>query len=309
MSLLITGGSAVDIVYSEVPRMPNWANHTEFTAANLELLRRPPLVTLGGNGANAAYVAARCGARVILHTNLGTDSFGDLAAGWLRTAGCRVSSPRSGSAGTAVNVTATNRHHQRATLYYSGQSPTLPPSKQVVADWALVCGWPHPPIFLLQAWAARLRILGTRLALDVGPLLRPPPRLTSLRALLEHLDLLLGNEYELCALARARTARTAMRRLRAVFDGDVIMKCGPHGAAWLPAGAIKLREFSGVQIKAVNTIGAGDSFNGALLAVLDRGDSIPLAIPFANHVAASVVASDRGVIGVRVPNSKALAQR
>ncbi|HEY1107601.1 MAG TPA: PfkB family carbohydrate kinase, partial [Opitutaceae bacterium] len=87
-SLAIVGCTVVDIIFPDTPRLPRWPRHTEFTAANLIQLPRAPLVTIGGNGANAAYVAARRGARVTLHTAIGDDILGGLAHAWLRDAGC-----------------------------------------------------------------------------------------------------------------------------------------------------------------------------------------------------------------------------
>ena len=124
MALLIVGGTVVDLIFPRVPHLPHWPEHTEFTAANLILLSEPPLVTIGGNGANAAYVAARCGAVAQLHTNIGTDAFGSLARRWLDESGCITrDTPHAGR--TAVNVTAANARLQRATLFYPGDAPLV----------------------------------------------------------------------------------------------------------------------------------------------------------------------------------------
>ena len=79
MSLVVVGGTAIDIIITGAPRLPVWPQHSEFTPANLVLLPKSPLVTLGGNGANAAYVAACNGAHVDLATNIGGDAFGTVA--------------------------------------------------------------------------------------------------------------------------------------------------------------------------------------------------------------------------------------
>ncbi len=82
MSLFVIGGTAVDIIVTRAPRFPVWPQHNEFTSANLVLLEKSPLVTLGGNGANAAYVAACGGAGVDLATNIGADALGTTARHW-----------------------------------------------------------------------------------------------------------------------------------------------------------------------------------------------------------------------------------
>jgi ribokinase len=80
-----------------------------------------------------------------------------------------------------------------------------------------------------------------------------------------------------------------------------VIKLGADGALWLPSGSAKPQRVPGHRIVVANTVGAGDTFNGALLAALERGRSFPAALRFANAMAASVVRSARGVVGVRPP--------
>jgi ribokinase len=279
-----------------VPRLPAWPDHTEFTSANLTLLAEPPLVTIGGNAANAAYVAARCDASVTLHTNAGRDSFGDLARAWLEAAGCRMVSP-AGVRRTAVNVTAADARHRRATLFYPGSPPVLPAAVRGFSH-VLVCGWPHPPPAALarslRAWRAR----GVRTAYDAGPLLGAIPTLAGLRPVLAALDLFLANEHEILAVARAARLEVALARLRRVFAGHIVIKLGARGAVWLPSGTNEPKPAPGRAVRVINTVGAGDTFNGALLAALDARANFPAALRFANAVAARVVRSPHGVLGL-----------
>lgn len=300
MNLVIVGGTVVDVIFCGLRRLPSWPEHTEFTPANLVQTARAPLVTLGGNGANAAFVAARGGARVTLHTALANDAPGGLARGWLEGAGCRVRTT-GGSPATAVNVTATNPRHRRATLFYPGSPVPLPCG----AAWprgvraVLVCGWPHPPLPAIAEAFAALRARRVLTAFDPGPLLGRAWTLATLQPLLGRLDLLLANDHELRTIARADDLATALRRFRRVFAGHVIAKCGGDGAWWLPAGSEKPRAFRCRRVRVKNTVGAGDAFNGALLARIVRGAAYSSAINAANRAAGGVVASARGVLGAR----------
>lgn len=300
MSIVVVGGTTVDLIFHGLNRLPAWPDHTEFTSANLVMPGQAPLVTLGGNGANAAYVAAACGGQVTLQTSLGADALGSQASEWLQAVGCRVHlSARA--ADTAVNVTATDSRHRRATLFYPGAPVALPKlagdSRRPHA--VLVCGWPHPPLPLIARQFAVLRARGVLTAFDPGPLLSGPWTLKDLDPVLAHLDLLLVNHHELRVLARASGFATALKRFRARHAGDIVVKCGDRGALWLAAGKHAARSFPGRSVRAVNTVGAGDTFNGALLAALARGQAFPAAIRAANRLAAKVVASPRGVLGVR----------
>jgi sugar/nucleoside kinase (ribokinase family) len=300
MSLAIVGGTVVDLIFPRVRRLPAWPRHTESTPANLELLREPPIVTLGGNGANAAFVAARCGAAVTLHTQLGDDTLGVLARGWLDAAGCRL---RLGDRGvrTAVNVTAANPSLARATFFYPGAPVVMPKftNGRHASTHLLVCGWPHPPFAELTTALRALRRRGVFIALDAGPILGRPWSLAKLRPALAELSLFLVNEFELRQITRAARLGQALKRLRRDFSGHVVIKRGAEGALWLPANAEVPRAFAGRRVRVINTLGAGDSFNGALLAGLSLGATFPVALGRACTVAASVVNSPRGVLGVR----------
>ncbi len=296
--LAIIGGTVVDTILPDTKQLPTWPEHTEFTARNLVLLKNPPLVTIGGNGANAAYVAARRGATVTLHTALGTDGLGSLARQWLREARVAVQSPKQVTT-TALNVTAANKKHQRATFFYPGTPPIIPHTKLLRDSPAavLVCGWPHPPLAQIAHTFKSLRKKSILTALDTGPILEKPWTLTGLRPVLAALDLLLTNEHELLAISRTKQLTTALTKLRRTFRGHIILKRGADGVWWLAPSSDTPQIVAPHEIKAVNTVGAGDTFNGALLAAWLRGLKPLAAIREANRVAAKVVASHRGVLG------------
>ncbi|MES2694699.1 MAG: carbohydrate kinase family protein [Verrucomicrobiota bacterium] len=298
-SLAIVGSTVVDIILPDTPRLPRWPTHTEFTSDNLVLLPRPPLVTIGGNGANAAYVAARRGARVSLHTTLGDDSLGQLARTWLRDAGCTLHTS-SRRVATALNVTAADRRQRRATFFHPPAVPPLPRfSRNATLPHAvLVCGWPHPPLPTLTRFFRQLRPRSVLTALDPGPILGEPWPLADFARVLAHTDLLLLNEHELRTLSRQPSLAAAQRWIRSACPGDIVIKRGPRGALWLPRANAPAVSIAAPAIRPINTVGAGDTFNGALLAALVAGKPLSRALREAATLAARVVASGRGVLGV-----------
>jgi ribokinase len=295
MSLAIVGCTVVDVIFSRVPRLPVWPRHTEFTATNLVLLDHGPIVTLGGNGANAAYVAAAAGAKVELHTRIGDDALGAVARGWLRRSGCRVVARAGGS--TAINVTAANDRMERTSMFHPGERFALP--RQSRARFILVCGWPHPPLTTLVRDFAAAQGRGTFTALDAGPILGRPWSRAALRPVLARLDLFLANEYEVGRLMQTADLANALIQLRRDFEGHVVIKRGARGALWLPAGSKRSQQFPRRRVRVVNTVGAGDSFNGALLGALSQGADMPAALDVAMRTAARVVASPRGILGIQ----------
>jgi ribokinase len=302
MSLVVVGGTVVDIIITNAPRLPAWPRHSEFTPANLVLLAEAPLVTLGGNGANAAYIAARCGASVDLQTNLGKDCFGAMARGWLTAAGCRVLDS-VGNKRTGINMTAANARHARATFFYPGASPSLPQLRKIPPETThfLVTGWPHPSFSAIDRCFRLLRHQGRFTAMDIGPFLGRPWPLKELKPLLASLSLLLANEYELNALTRSTDLATSLRRIRRCFDGHIVVKRGNRGALWLAESSPEQRHIPASRVRAVNTVGAGDSFNGALLAALCKQKEFAQALNYATKMAARVVASRHGVLGLTTP--------
>lgn len=298
-SLAIVGCTVVDIIFPDTPRLPRWPRHTEFTSANLIQLPQPPLVTIGGNGANAAYVAARRGARVSLHTAIGDDILGGLAQTWLRDAGCSVHTGARGGS-TSLNVTAADKGQRRATLFHppiATRLPRLPLSALPRA--VLVCGWPHPPLPQLKQFFRSLRRRGVMTALDPGPLLGPLWPTAALAELLKHVDLLLLNEHELRRLSRRPSLTAALRWARTACPGDIVVKRGAKGALWISRDREEPEEVATPKVRVINTVGAGDTFNGALLAALVDEQPLARALRTAATTAAHVVASGRGVLGVK----------
>jgi len=300
MSLVVVGGTVVDIIITRAPRLPTWPGHSEFTPANLVLLGDAPLITLGGNGANAAYVAACSGVQVDLSTNVGDDPFGTVARGWMTSVGCRFL--RSSKMNrTAINITAANAHHARATFFYPGTPPNLPALRDLPLKTThfLVCGWPHPPFPQLERCFRSLKRKRVFTAMDTGPFLGRPWALTELKPLFPFLDLLLANEYELNALTRSADLSVSLRKLRQHFHGHLVVKRGSQGALWLPELSSEPRVIRALKVRAVNTVGAGDSFNGALLGALALKKEFAFALAHAVKVAAKVVASKQGVLGAK----------
>lgn len=298
MSLVVVGGTVVDIIIAGAPRLPTWPRHSEFTPANLVLLADAPLVTLGGNGANAAYVAACSGARVDVLTNVGEDSFGTMARGWMTDAGCHFL--RSGKIRrTAINVTAANARHARATFFYPGTPATLPLPRDLPLEMThfLACGWPHPPFPRLERCFRSLRRKGVFTAMDTGPFLGQPWTPAEMQPLFPSLNLLLTNEYELNAVTRSASLSMSLKKLRKYFHGHLVVKRGNRGALWLPESSCEPHVIQAPRVRAVNTVGAGDSFNGALLAALTLKHEFAQALAHAVKMAAKVVASKRGVLG------------
>jgi ribokinase len=75
----------------------------------------------------------------------------------------------------------------------------------------------------------------------------------------------------------------------------VLVTLGAAGCALFRPGLPPARE-TGYPMNVVDTVGAGDTFNGALAAALARGEALPRAVRWANAAGALSV-TGRGAIG------------
>jgi sugar/nucleoside kinase (ribokinase family) len=161
----------------------------------------------------------------------------------------------------------------------------------------LICGWPHPPFRRLAKFLADLVGRNIFTALDAGPFLKKRWTLAAIKPVLPYIRLFLVNEYELKAITAISDMKESMARLRRVFSGHIVLKRGARGACWISEHSNERKDIAPFRTRALNTVGAGDSFNGALLARLTLGSDFPRALAFATKVAARVVSSPRGVLG------------
>jgi ribokinase len=241
----------------------------------------------GGKGANQAVAARRLGAEVRLVACLGSDAFGDQIAEQLAREGI----PSDGlhrvpdsSTGIALIVVDSEGRNQIAVA--PGANHRLDPARVKIADlkWAqlLLCQLETPLPTVLSALETARR-LGVFTILNPAPSRPLPPEIFPL------VDLLTPNELEASALTGVRInglngAAEAGKRLLALGVKRVIVTLGAQGA--LLCDGNSTFHFPAFPVRAVDTVAAGDAFNGALAVGLAAGGSLKEAIPLANAAGA-----------------------
>ncbi|MEZ5097873.1 MAG: carbohydrate kinase family protein [Nocardioides sp.] len=224
-------------------------------------------LVVGGSASITAHGAARLGLGVALVAVVGDDALG----GWLRErlsdAGVDASRVRATSAaGTGASVLL-DRGGDRAILTHLGAIgllspddlhglPDLPARHVHVASYFLL---PADVRAALPAQLARWRAAGATTSVDSND---DPSRRWDVDALFAVVDIALPNEAEERALAAAGAWEG--------FDGEVVVKQGPGGAAWR-RGEDSLSVPAPPPERLVDTTGAGDSFNAAYLAARFAG--------------------------------------
>ncbi|MDR7272231.1 ribokinase [Pelomonas saccharophila] len=251
---------------------------------------------LGGKGANQAVAAARLGARVALAARVGLLENGAAMVEQLKGEGVdtrAVAQPADEVPGVALIVVgAEDAENQIVTV--AGSNGTLP-LEQVEALELTGLRWlvaqQELPLQSVARAFERAHAAGVKTILNAAPF-RP-----GCEALLPLVDLLVVNELEAQALITTLGGGTAepealARALRAKGPAAVLVSLGAEGLCWVDAEGT--RRVPARKVKAVDTVGAGDTLVGALVTALAEGQLVADALAFA-QAAAAIAVSRPGV--------------
>lgn len=246
---------------------------------------------LGGKGANQAVAAARLGARVALAARVGLKENGAAMVAQLQAEGVdirAIAQPADEVPGVALIVVgAEDAENQIVTV--AGSNGTLPLAQVEALDMTglrwLVAQQELPLASIARAFE-RARAAGVKTVLNAAPF-RPGSE-----SLLPLVDLLVVNSLEAQALVTtlgggvARPVALA-ESLRMQGPGAVLVSLGADGLCWVDADGPRL--VAARPVKAVDTVGAGDTLVGALVTALAEGQPIAAALAFAQAAAALAV--------------------
>ena len=269
--VIVLGGINMDLVtYSE-----------RFPEAGETVAGERFLTYAGGKGANQAVAAARMGARTAMVGRVGDDMFGPQLLDGLSAAGVDVSriavapGETSGIAAIGVDAAAQNRIVQvlGANSTCGAEQANAVIAALESADTLML--QLEVPMDVSLAAAQSAQAAGKTVMLDPGPV-RPFPA-----ELLQLSSVITPNETEAEALVGFAvdgpdSAARAADELLARGAGVAVVKLGAQGAYYATPG------LSGFQpafpVVAVDTVAAGDAFNGALAVCLAEGMALPGAV-------------------------------
>jgi len=252
----------------------------------------------GGKGSNAAVAAVRQGARVALVARIGDDDFGRIGSDLWRAEGIdttHVDIAAGETSGVAQILVYDDGDNSIAV--YAGATSGLTvrhaqAARAMLAACRVVMATCEVPIAVtLEAF----RIAG---AAGATTLLNPAPARPLPDDLLAMTDVLTPNETELMALAAAAgdaSADAAAQTLIGRGARNVLVTRGADGCVLHRPDFEPLAQ-RGLCMSVVDTIGAGDTFTGALAAALARGEPLQDAMRCAN-AAAGLSVTGRGAIG------------
>ncbi|HID9092629.1 TPA: ribokinase [Enterobacter mori] len=253
-------------------------------------------VAFGGKGANQAVAAGRSGANIAFIACTGDDDTGERVRKQLVSDNIDVA-PVSVVEGesTGVALIFVNAEGENVIGIHAGANAALT-TERVEAQRAIISG---ADALLMQLESPVESVLAAaKIAHEnhTTVVLNPAPARVLSDELLALVDIITPNETEAEKLTGIRVENDgdAARAAGALHDkgiGTVIITLGSRGV-WVSANG-EGRRVPGFKVKAIDTIAAGDTFNGALVTALLEGRAMDEAIRFA-HAAAAIAVTRKG---------------
>ena len=281
-SIVVVGSLNADLV-TRLPRFPTPGE--TLTALDFQ-------VYCGGKGANQAYAASRLGGTVHMVGRVGDDGYGGWLVEHLQRGGVdtghvvRDTDSASGMAFISLDTSGQNQIVIVGGANASMSAGHLDACAELLGTARYVLLQLEIPLPVVSAAARMAKAGGAEVILDPAPAAELPDEV------LEHVNWLTPNESELATLVRCppsdalevdetlRHARTLQQR----GVEHVIVKRGDAGALWMDGTTH--HSWSAFTVEPVDTVAAGDVWNGAFAVGLSEGQAPETAGRFANAAAA-----------------------
>ncbi|HBI10776.1 MAG TPA: ribokinase [Franconibacter pulveris] len=253
-------------------------------------------VAFGGKGANQAVAAGRSGADIAFIACVGSDDTGarvrqQLVQDKVDVAPVSVIEGES----TGVALIFVNGEGENVIAIHAGANAALTPAlveaqHERIAQASALLMQLESPVESVLAAARIAQQNQTRVILNPAPARKLSDELLAL------VDIITPNETEAekltgIAVKNDDDAAKAAAALHAKGIGTVIITLGSRGV-WASVNGEGQR-VPGFKVKAIDTIAAGDTFNGALLTALLEEKPLAEAIRFA-HAAAAIAVTRPG---------------
>lgn len=254
-------------------------------------------IALGGKGANQAVAAGRSGADIAFIACVGEDDIGSricqqLAMDNIKTSGIEVIEGET----TGVALIFVNQQGENVIGINTGANAALTPEyfyryQNIIEEADALLMQLESPLETVQLAAEIAKQNDTKVILNPAPAQKLSDQLLSL------VDIITPNETEAEYLTGITVkddsgAEKAAQILHDKGIATVIITLGSRGV-WLSEKGQKGEIVPGFKVKVVDTIAAGDTFNGAFVTALLEGKTMLSAVRFA-HSAAAIAVTRQG---------------
>ncbi|MEC0983434.1 ribokinase [Bacillus safensis] len=277
--IVVVGSCSMDLVVTSDKR-PN---------AGETVLGKSFKTVPGGKGANQAVASARLGADVYMVGRVGDDAYGQDILSNLEAQGVRTSYMKPVTemeSGTAHIILAEG---DNSIVVVKGANDEVTPdyvsdALSTIDNIGMVLIQQEIPEETVEAVCA---ICSEK---EIPVILNPAPARKVSQQVLEQAAYITPNEHEAVLMFDGLPTSEALRQ----YPNKLLITEGKNGVRYFDGTKDVL--VPGVPVEAVDTTGAGDTFNGALAVALTEGKSLYDALAFAN-LAASMSVTKFGAQG------------
>ncbi|QQX81430.1 DeoR family transcriptional regulator [Shewanella sp. KX20019] len=281
--VFILGSFNVDIV-STLERFPQPGETLHSLSNN---------IGAGGKGANQAYAAAKAGASVTFMTKIGKDQFSHFAKEHLASTGIEktiiVESDISPTGNALIYVCEATGENMIAV--HSGANTEVTQDEVLQAEQHII----GANLLLTQLENnidAIEQTMQIAHAHGVKVVLNPAPYHDDTPSLLKYVDVITPNETEASLMTgievnSLNSAKLAAQKINQMGVNTVVITRGAQGV--LLYENERFSEVAAIKCVVTDTTGAGDAFNGALVAQMVTGAKLFEAAKYANAYASLAV--------------------
>jgi ribokinase len=258
---------------------------------------------LGGKGANQAVASTRAGSKTFFIAKIGKDDFGDLMVSKLLKEGIQIEYIiKDDKNPSGVAFIMVDKNGENMISVAPGANALLKPDDLkslsiLIKNATIILVQMEIPIetiseiFKIASEGKPLKIL------NPAPLKKIPLRI------LNSIDIIIPNEGELYQMNRLyklgdfereeQNLLVASRNLAKLGPKIVITTLGSKGCKIYQSKTDDIIQIEAPRVNAIDTVGAGDCFNGILASYLSKGEELINAVKYA-VVGASIAVTRKG---------------
>ncbi|MFS0666360.1 ribokinase [Peribacillus frigoritolerans] len=266
--IAVVGSSSMDLVVTSAKR----------PMAGETVLGESFITVPGGKGANQAVAAARLGAEVSMVGCVGDDVYGEIILDNLKKnhVNTKYVEPVTGSASGTAHITLSEGDN--SIIVVKGANDFITPeyvekAKKVIEESDIVLVQQEIPEETVEYLADLCNMLQKRL------LLNPAPARKLSEAVIQQASFLTPNEHEFEILFDGRDRTEVLTE----YPNKLFITEGKNGVRYFDGHEEKV--VPSFEVEAVDTTGAGDTFNAAFAVAVAEGKSFDESLLFANRAA------------------------